>query len=219
VLDRAGRLVHWECPLHLGLAASPEALPEYVNAQRWLPLAQRTRLMPEVDLAAVEQALLLIASDGQQRAVNLAPVSLQAADFLQRVRALLRAQPLAARQLALEFDMQAAQHQFEALQEFGRAVHPLGVRLGLEHAGGQLQAIERLYQLGLDFVKLDRAVLLGVAEDPARAGFVRSLVLLLKGQSVTVMGEGVESAEDAAVLWDCGLDGLTGPWASAQTPS
>lgn len=216
VLDRAGRLLHWECPLHLGLAATPGAVPDYVSAQRWLPLAQRTGLMPEVDLAAVAASLQLIAGDGQQRAVNLAQASLQSPGFLARLVQLLRAQPQAARQLALEFDVRVAQQQFEALREFGRVLHPLGVRLGLEHAGQELHSIERLPQLALDFVKLDRAVLLGVAEDAARAGFVRSLVLLLQGQSLTVMGEGVESAEDAAVLWDCGLNGLTGPWVSAQ---
>lgn len=216
VLDRAGRLVHWECPLHLSLAAGAETAPDFVSAQVWLPLAQRTGLSAEVDLAAVGQALQLIAGDGQQRAVNLAPSSLAAVDFLPRLRALLKSQPQAARQLALEFDMRAALQQFALLQDFGRAVHALGVRLGLEHAGAQLQGIERLYQLGLDYVKLDRAVLMGVASDSSRAGFVRSLVLLLQGLSVQVMGEGVDEAADAAVLWDCGLSGLTGPWATAQ---
>jgi predicted signal transduction protein with EAL and GGDEF domain len=216
VLDREGRLLHWECPLHLGLAARHDATPDFVSAKVWLPLALRTGLTAEVDLAAVAQALALVGSDGQLRAVNLAPASLLAPDFLQRLRALLKSQPQAARQLALEFDVLAAQRHFELLQELGRAVHPLGVRLGLEHAGAQLQRIERLYQLGLDYVKLDRSVLLGVAEDAGRAGFVRSLVILLQGLSLQVMGEGVEQERDARALWDCGLAGVTGPWATSH---
>ncbi len=216
VLDRESRLLHWECPLHLGLAARHEATPDFVSAKVWLPMAQRTGLTAEVDLAAVGQALSLIASDGQMRAVNLAPASLLARDFLQRLRAMLKQHAHSARQLALEFDVLAAQRHFDLLQELSRAVHPLGVRLGLEHAGGQLQRIEKLYQLGLDYVKLDRSVLLGVSEDASRAGFVRSLVILLHGLSLQVIGEGVEQERDARALWDCGLAGVTGPWATSH---
>lgn len=217
VLDREGHLLHWECPLHLGLAARHEATPDFVNAHTWLPLALRTQLTAEVDLAAVGIALQLTRDDGQMRALNLAPASLLAQDFLPRLRALLRGQPLPARQIALEFDVQAAQPQsFELLRELSRALHPLGVRVGLEHAGAQLQRIERLYELGLDYVKLDRSVLIGVAEDPSRAGFVRSLVIFLHSLSLQVYAEGVDEARDAQALMDCGLNGITGPWATGH---
>lgn len=217
VLDREGHLLHWECPLHLGLAARHEATPDFVNAHTWLPLALRTQLTAEVDLAAVTIALQLTKDDGQMRALNLAPASLQAQDFLPRLRALLRSQPLPARQIALEFDVQAAQPQsFELLRELSRALHPIGVRIGLEHAGAQLQRIERLYELGLDYVKLDRSVLIGVHEDPSRAGFVRSLVIFLHSLSLQVYAEGVDEARDARALLDCGLNGITGPWATGH---
>ena len=217
VLDRDGHLLHWECPLHLGLAARHEATPDFVNAQTWLPLALRTQLSAEVDLAALALALELTQDDGQMRAINLAPASLQTQDFVARLRALLKSQPLAARQIALELDVSAAQpHSFDLLRELSRAVHPLGVRVGLEHAGAQLQRIERLYELGLDFVKLDRAVLLGVHEDASRAGFVRSLVIFLHSLSLQVYGEGIDDARDAQALLDCGLNGLTGPWATGH---
>ena len=78
VLDREGRLLHWECPLQLGLAAQPDAAPELVHAKFWLPLAQRTGLSAEVDLAAVAAALARVAMDGQLRAVNLATLWPQA---------------------------------------------------------------------------------------------------------------------------------------------
>ncbi|MBH9553160.1 bifunctional diguanylate cyclase/phosphodiesterase [Inhella gelatinilytica] len=216
VLDREGHLLHWECPLHLGLAVGGgDAPPDFVNAQTWLPLALRTQLTADIDLAAVGLALQLTQGDGQMRALNIAPASLLAHDFLPRLRALLRSQPGAARQIALEFDVHAAHAKTaDLLRELSRAVHPLGVSVGLEHAGAQVQQMERLYELGLDYIKLDRSVLLGVHEDASRAGFVRSLVLFLQGQALQVMGEGVDDARDAKTLIDCGLNGLTGPWAT-----
>ncbi len=217
VLDREGHLLHWECPLHLGLAERSGSTPDFVNAQTWLPLALRTQLTAEVDLAAVAAALQLVRDDGQMRALNLAPASLLAQDFVGRLRELLRSQALAARQIALEFDIAAAQPKsFELLRELSRSLHPLGVRVGLEHAGAQLQRIERLYELGLDYVKLDRAILVGVHEDASRAGFVRSLVIFLHSLQLQVLGEGVDDPRDAQALLDCGLNGLTGPWATGH---
>ncbi|MFN4116237.1 MAG: GGDEF domain-containing protein, partial [Inhella sp.] len=46
VLDREGRLLHWECPLQLGLAAKPGAAPDFVSATVWLPMAQRPAWAP-----------------------------------------------------------------------------------------------------------------------------------------------------------------------------
>jgi len=217
VLDREGHLLHWECPLHLGLAERSGSTPDFVNAQTWLPLALRTQLTAEVDLAAVALALQQVREDGQMRALNLAPASLLGQDFVARLRELLRSQALAARQIALEFDISAAQPKsFELLRELSRSLHPLGVRIGLEHAGAQLQRIERLYELGLDYVKLDRAILVGVHEDASRAGFVRSLVIFLHSLQLQVLGEGVDDPRDAQALLDCGLNGLTGPWATGH---
>jgi EAL domain-containing protein (putative c-di-GMP-specific phosphodiesterase class I) len=33
---------------------------------------------------------------------------------------------------------------------------------------------------------------------------------------VLVCAEGVDDGADAQALWDCGIDAITGPWASAQ---
>jgi EAL domain-containing protein (putative c-di-GMP-specific phosphodiesterase class I) len=90
------------------------------------------------------------------------------------------------------------------------------VRLGLEHAGERLGTIPRLFEAGLDYVKLDAAMVAGVGTDEHRATFVRGTVTLLHGLSLQVYVEGVADEGDAKVLWACGVDGATGPWISAQ---
>jgi len=110
----------------------------------------------------------------------------------------------------------AAVEHFELLQELSRQLRPTGVRLGLEHAGQRLGLIPRLFEAGLDYVKLDAAMVAGVGTDEHRATFVRGTVTLLHGLSLQVYAEGVSDAADAKALWDCGIDGATGPWISAQ---
>ena len=212
VLDADGALLHLECPLRLRLEAAGEWLP----AARWLPLAVRCRLTPAIDLEAVRLALAAITLDGRPRSVNIAPASLGGADFLAGLRELVQAQPLAARGLWVEVAERAAMERFRQVQELARQLRPLGVRVGLEHAGQQLHQIERLYELGLDFVKLDAAFCAGIATHPAAQEFVRGSARLLLPLGSQLQAEGVSNADDARCLRDCGVEGITGPWASAQ---
>ena len=210
VLDRAGRLLHLECPLQLQLEAG------WLPAASWLPLAVRARLTAQVDLFAVGLALDAVGADSQARCINVAPASLADAGFLPQLRELLTARPKAARALLLDLTEAAATDHFERLLELGQQLRPLGVKLGLEHAGAGLAQVERLYQAGLDYVKLDASVLLGVAGEAGRAAFVRGMVIMLRSLALKVYGEGVVDEMDAQALWDCELDGLTGPWVTAS---
>ena len=212
LIGRDRQAVHLECPLQLRL--NPEG--GFEPASRWLPLALRHRISAETDLQALSLALEAVQRDGQLRCVNVAPASLADGSFIARARELVQASPQAARRLGLELAESAALLHFEALQELGRQLRPLGVALGLEHAGPGLAQVERLYQAGLDYVKLDSAVVVGISGDASRAAFVRSLVVMLRSLALKVYAEGVSDALDAQALWDCELDGITGPWASAQ---
>jgi diguanylate cyclase (GGDEF)-like protein len=212
VIDRQGQLMHFECPLRLRL----EAGAGYDVAARWLPLATRSRLTAHVDGHAVKLALDAIAADGRPRGVNVAAASLADGAFAGHLRHLLLQTPRLARSLWIEVGEPAALERFDLVQEFGRLLRPLGVRFGLEHAGERLGQIDRLYELGLDYIKLDASLAVGVAGSGAARDFVRTTAALLHALSVQVHAEGVRDAADAEALWGCGIDAVTGPWASAS---
>ena len=214
VLDRGGAVLHLECPLRVQLGKDGA----YESAARWLPLASRSRLLPAIDLLAVRLALTAIAADGRARAVNLALASLSDGAFTTQLRQLLVDMPRGARGLWLEVGESAALGHFELVRAFASLVRPLGVRFGLEHAGHQLYRAPRLYELGLDYVKLDVALVRGAAHDDAARRFVAGSVALLRALPVTVCAEGVDDADDAAALWECGVEAITGPWATARMP-
>jgi EAL domain-containing protein (putative c-di-GMP-specific phosphodiesterase class I)/GGDEF domain-containing protein len=212
VLDACGALMYLECPLRLRLQAGDEAQA----AAHWLPLALRCRLTPAVDLEAARLALTSIAHDGRPRGVNIAPASLADPNFVTHLLELVQARPEAARGLWVDVAERAALARFRQVQDLARQLRPLGVHVGLEHAGPRLHEVEQLYELGLDFVKLDASVCAGVADSEAAQEFVRGSVRLLVAIGVQVQAEGVVRAEDARALWACGVEAMTGPWASAQ---
>lgn len=213
LLDAAGELVHLEAPLRLQLEPSGR----FEVAARWLPLAVRVRMTSDVDLCAVALALSESATDGRPRCVNLAPASLADSGFVPRLRALLFASPRVARKLSLEMAEVAAVERFTLLHELCRQIRPCGVLLGLEHAGARLGQIERLFDLGLEFVKLDAATTRGAGMDSKRMKVVQCSVELLHSLSLQVYAEGVCDDGDARALWACGIDAITGPWATERT--
>jgi EAL domain-containing protein (putative c-di-GMP-specific phosphodiesterase class I) len=212
VVQRGGVLSHLECPLRLQLMRDGA----YESAARWLPLALRSRLLPAIDLLAVRLALTAIASDGRERAVNLATASLADGAFAAQLRQLLADSPRGARGLWLEVSEGAAVGHLDLLRAFAAMVRPLGVRFGLEHAGHLLYRTPRLYELGLDYVKLDAALVRGAGCDDAVRRFVSGSVSLLRALPVLVCAEGVDDAADAAALWECGVEAITGPWATGR---
>jgi EAL domain-containing protein (putative c-di-GMP-specific phosphodiesterase class I)/GGDEF domain-containing protein len=188
-------------------------------AARWLAWAIRTQLVGQADLIAVRLGLGAIEADGRPRAINLAPESLADGHFMAALHDLLRAQPRStAHLLSLEVGERAAVDRLPLVRELVRLAQPLGVRIGLEHAGERLGRIDRLYEAHLDYVKLDRRVVADLATAPRRAEFVRGLVWMLHGLGISVHAEGVADAADAAELWRCGVDGQTGPWVSEDYP-
>lgn len=209
VVGPGGSLLHLECPLRLQLATSGP----YESAARWLPLAVRSRMTAEIDERALVLALEEIARDGQARGINISPASLLDSGFAARLRTILRESPRAARGLWIEVDESAAVAHFDIVRELARQLRPAGVRFGLEHAGERLGRLERLFEAGLDYVKIDASVAQGVAADPQRAAFVKGLATMLHSLSLQVIAEGVASDDDAQALWACGIDGITGPWA------
>ncbi len=207
VVRRDGSLLHVECPLRLQLVDGGPLEP----AAQWLPWALRCGLSPAVDGLALALALQRSAADGQARCVNLAPDSLHDSGFVASLRAQLQAQPRAAGLLWLELAESAATGQLDRVRELGRQLRPLGVKVGIEHAGADLAGMARLYEAGLDYVKLEAALSLGIHTDPARASFVRGLIGSLKSLGLQVMAEGVVEAADAQALWQGGIDAITGP--------
>src|SRR5205814_1903952 len=154
LLDAKRELIHLECPLRLQL--DPQG--PFETASRWLPLALRSRLTALIDERAVELALVEIGRDGRGRCVNLSSASLADSAFASRLRSLLAGAPEPARLLWLEVPELAAIDHFAQVQELAHQLRPAGARVGLEHAGERLGRIERLFEAGLDYVKLDASV-------------------------------------------------------------
>ncbi len=208
VIDARGGLIHLECPLRVQL----EPGGEYLVARRWLAIAARNRLLPLVDMAALDLALLAIGADGQPRCVHVAPRSLLSPGFARALLARLKSAGAAAASLSIEWpELSEGSTPAAALREAVPAWRKLGVRVGVEHAGGSPRGLPALKEFGVDYVKVDSRHLIGVADDDAARNHVEGLVALIRGLGLQAIAEGVAEEKQLGLLWTVGFDGATGP--------
>ncbi len=203
-----GNLLHRACPLRLMFDAGGEWQP----AGRFLPVAERLKLTPQLDLAAV--ALGLDELDAKPElpglAINLSASSVQHAEFRNELRALL-ARHSATRRLWLEVSEAGAFAHFEAFRTLCQELKSIGCLLGIEHFGRQFSEVGRLHDLGLDYLKVDASFVRGLENNPGNQAFLRGLSTIAHGIGMKVIAEGVTSEAELASLGAVGFDAATGP--------
>lgn len=203
-----GALLHRECPLRLMFDEGGEWQP----AGRFLPVAERLRLTPQLDLAAI--ALGLDELDAKPElpglAINLSASSIQRPEFRNELRALL-ARRSATKRLWLEVAEAGAFTHFDAFRALCLELKNAGCLLGIEHFGRRFSEVGRLHDLGLDYLKVDASFVRSLENNPGNQAFLRGLSTIAHGIGMKVIAEGVASDAELAALNALGFDAATGP--------
>lgn len=186
---------------------------EWLPAGRFLPVAERLKLTPALDLVAVGLGLqeLKANPDLPGLAINLSASSLEDADFQPRLVALIAAHKELAPRLWLEMAEGGALKHLDAFKVLCRALNAAGCRTGLEHFGHHFSQIGQLHDLGLDYLKVDSSFVRAVESNAGNAAFLKGLCGIAHNIGLLVLAEGVTSATELEAVFALGFDGATGP--------
>jgi EAL domain-containing protein (putative c-di-GMP-specific phosphodiesterase class I)/GGDEF domain-containing protein len=208
VASLQGTLIHRECPLRLMFDENGEWQP----AGRFLPQAERLRLTPQLDLAAVALGLDELEAKPALAglAINLSASSLGLPEFRTKLTQLLK-QRAGTPRLWLEVAESGVLTHFDAFTALCRDLRDLGCKLGVEHFGRQFSEIGRLHDLGLDYLKVDASFIRGLDANPGNQAFLKGLSTIAHGIGLQVIAEGVASEAELLALSGVGFDGATGP--------
>ena len=100
-------------------------------------------------------------------------------------------------------------------KELQALVRPLGFELALEHFGAGRDPAQLLSHVAVNYVKIDGALMQGLASDRSLQEQVKGLVQEAKKHGVTTIAERVEDANTMAVLWQLGVEFVQGYFVSS----
>ncbi|MCU1468297.1 MAG: putative diguanylate cyclase/phosphodiesterase with sensor [Actinomycetia bacterium] len=193
-------LVRWEHPIR-------GRLPP----RDFLGIAQRSEAGAAIDGWVLLEACREAAGWSRSGAaaticINVAPERFAAPRFVERLTAALDMTGLDPSRLMLEItewtvlvDVDAAQHTLAGLRS-------LGVRVALDDYGTGYSSLANVAALAVDELKIDISFVAGLGSDRARTAIVRAIVGLGEALDLTVVAEGVESADQAFALRALGCE-------------
>lgn len=207
VVHRDGSALHDEMALRL---RHPETGAE-VPAGRFMPFATRSGLSSALDLEACRLALTLLRSNPRPLALNLSIESVESSDFLDRLVALLAAEPVSARHLWFEVSEHGLSGELSILRQLTERLRPLRCHVGIDHFGRHFSSLPHLHDLGLDYLKVDSSLISGIDSSPGNQAVVKAIASIAGSLGLLTIAERVQTEAERDTLAKLGVSGLTGP--------
>lgn len=215
-----------------GMPIGAEALIRWRHATRGLvlagdfvPLAEEMGIIHELGVWALRQASRDLAHlrrevDGLTRftmSVNVSGHQLEPA-LLDEVRSAAEAGGINPADLVLEVTESVLAEYPERAAEVLRAARSLGCRVAFDDFGTGYSSLSYLAQFPVDILKIDRSFVQDVVTSTQSLALTRTIASLGQALSLPVVAEGVETAEQAAVLRGLGCENAQGYLFSRPVP-
>ena len=182
-----------------------------VLPSEFMAAAARNDLMKNIDRWVVGASLSFAAQKKPQCLfVRLSRETVKDDSFLSWLDNHLRSSRAEPQRLCFQVTEESAATHIPQVKALASALRQRHFRFALESFGGGRDSLGMLESVSLDFVKIDGAVIQGLAADPQLQQRVRALVDLAQKRSVQTVGERVEDANTMAVLWQLGVQYIQG---------
>jgi diguanylate cyclase (GGDEF)-like protein len=188
-------LVRWEHP-ERGMISPADFIPLAEDTGLIVPLGRQI-LRDACRQASVFQAA------GNPRltvSVNVSARQLQRAEFVDEVREALLLSGIPPETLVLELTESVMVQDTDLAVLRLDALHDLGVHIAIDDFGTGYSSLNYLRQFPIDILKIDRSFVRGAHEDAEVLALTRTILDLAAGLGLRPVAEGVEVAEELALL-------------------
>ncbi len=107
--------------------------------------------------------------------------------------------------VVFEISEQESIEDFNTFKEARDYYRSLGFQFALDDTGSGYAGLEALLETSPEFIKMDRAFVSGVDEDPARQDLLATLLTLAEKMGSKVIGEGLDTIEELEMLRELGI--------------
>jgi diguanylate cyclase (GGDEF)-like protein len=182
-----------------------------IAASQFVPAIEQLGFIRSIDRFVLERAIEeLDACEGVNLGINISGLTAADQPWLRALVALLASRPRMASRLVIEITETAALRDLDESAGFVKTVRDLGCRVALDDFGAGFTSLRHLEALALDVVKIDGSFVRDLINRPDNQTVLRHLLGLAGGLGLTTVAEWVETAEEATLLKQQGVDLLQG---------
>jgi EAL domain-containing protein (putative c-di-GMP-specific phosphodiesterase class I) len=206
-------LVRWE---------HPDAGLQYPDS--FLPIVEQIGCMPALTRLVLEAAISqrrewYLDGIALTMAVNLSASNLDDPDLVTDIALMLVGAGVPSD--ALELEITETNLMIDPLQAKTtlEALHALGIGLSVDDYGTGFSSLQYIRDLPVHELKIDRTFVTGMSDDDRNRAIVRSTIQLGHALGLRVVGEGVETRDDLALLERLGCDSAQGYYLCRPSPA
>ena len=200
-------LVRWQHP-ERGLVAPSEFISVaeetgfIVPIGRWVLFEACRQMQQWREVHALKAPLSI--------SVNLSGKQFMHSNLLEQIVQVLKETRLDPLALKLEITESIVMENIEAATGMLEQLRALGVELSIDDFGTGYSSLSYLHRLPIDALKIDRSFVMQMEENNENKEIVRTIIMLAQNLGKGVIAEGVETAEQVALLRELRCQGAQG---------
>ena len=202
-------LIRWQHPV-LGL----------ISPNKFISIAEETGLIEPIGQWVLQEACAQYERWRKRRfpalrlAVNLSAQQFQRTSLVRSVMQVLKSTNFDPHYLELEVTESAAMKDVKFAIDTLKKLSLAGIQIAMDDFGTGYSSLSVLKHFPLDTIKIDRSFVMDLVDNPSDAAIASTIIALAKGLNFKVLAEGIETADQIAVLSKMGCDYAQGYWYS-----
>ena len=189
-----------------------------IPAREFIGAVETTETGRQIDCLALKLGLASLAENpGLRLSINMSARSIGYPQWMDTLNRGLRRNPTIAERLILEITESSAMVMPDIVQVFMAGLQHRNVSFALDDFGAGYTAFRYLKDFYFDILKIDGQFIRNIHKDVDNQVLAQALISLARHFELFTVAEFVETAEDAEVLVDVGIDCMQGYYFGAPT--
>lgn len=187
----------------------------------FIPLAEESGLIGPIGAWVMQTACNDVSQrEGNARvAINLSPVQFRNANLVATVMSALEVSGLSPDRLEIEITESALLQDCQLTQRHLDDLRDLGVHITMDDFGTGYSSLSYLMSYPIQSLKIDSSFVNGLGENANRAAIVKTITTLASSLGMSTTAEGVETAQQLALLRELGCTEAQGYYFSKPKPA
>ncbi len=194
----------------------------YVTPDRFIPIAERSHLIYQVDEYVVDRALSDLNEWNKQGYDFGVSINISAKhfsdSFAEYIYTKIKAYNINPLKLEVEITESVAIENFESAKKFLIKLSKMGVHVALDDFGTGFSSLSYISKLHLSALKIDKSFIDKMSRDNDAYSIIKYVIKIVKALKITSIAEGVETEDQLNLLKELNCDAYQGYFLSRPLP-